>query len=323
MRDLQGTDRCGIVLAAGEGRRLQPLIRQWRGDDLPKQYVPFTGERSLLEQALQRAERLIPPGQIFTIIDRKHLRFQEVWQQLAGRSRGTVIFQPQNKETGPGILLPLLHAYKHFPEATVAIFPSDHYVREEGLFSDHVDLAFRLVAEEPSRLILLGMRPTGPETEYGYLLPGEALPKLAPSGARQVTRFIEKPTPLVAAELLRQGGLWNTMILVAKVARLWELSRAAAPELTGQMEKLLQILGTSGEEAAAEALYREIPSVNFSKALLERFPQIDLNALAVLPVRGVYWSDWGSIQRVMGDLRAIGSFNTVGAMKEEEHLVAR
>lgn len=321
MNGLGSTDRCGIVLAAGEGRRLQPLIRQWRGDDLPKQYVTFTGDRSLLEQTIRRAERLIAPERILTIIDRKHLRHAEVWEQLAGRPRGTTLFQPRNKETAPGILLPLLHLYKRFPDATVVILPSDHYIREEGLFNDHVDLAFRLVAEAPARVILLGLKPNGPETEYGYLLPGAAISNLLPSGAREVTRFVEKPTPFVAAELVRRGALWNSFILVGKVARLLDLARAAAPDLTARFEKCLPALGTPQEERAIDTLYQEIPSANFSKEVLELLPELAPAALAVLPVRGVYWSDWGSIQRVMNDLRAIGSRRVAGAIKEE-YLVA-
>lgn len=113
----QPSDLCGIVLAAGEGKRLQPLIRRWRGDDLPKQYVQFTESRSLLQQTIDRARRLIPSDRLFTIVDRKHLGYAEVWRQIENRPRGTVILQPENKETGPGVLLPLMRVYKYHPNA--------------------------------------------------------------------------------------------------------------------------------------------------------------------------------------------------------------
>ncbi|MFY9270538.1 MAG: sugar phosphate nucleotidyltransferase [Candidatus Manganitrophaceae bacterium] len=311
----------GIVLAAGEGKRLRPLVQRWRGDDLPKQYVRFTGHRSMLEQTFKRAERLIAPDHLFTVVDRRHLTYPEVWRQLLSRPRGTVILQPENRETGPGLLLPLMHLYKRYSDATVVIFPSDHFIREEGLFIDHVDLAVRLISEDPSRLILLGMQTTGPDPEYGYILPGSELDHLAPSGIRQVIRFIEKPTPSVASELVRQGGLWNTMIMVVKVNRLMELARQAAPELTAAFEQTLPSIGTTDEKNAIEALYRRLTPVNFSKSLLETFPLQNPSSLAVLPIRGVYWSDWGSIHRVLNDLREMGCLGRHGLIEENEYLV--
>lgn len=100
-------DRCGIVLAAGEGERLRPLVRQIRGEVLPKQYVNFIGARSMLEHTFSRVERLIPEERVFTVVGRNHLAYPSVNRQLSGRLEGTVVVQPQNRETGPGILLPL------------------------------------------------------------------------------------------------------------------------------------------------------------------------------------------------------------------------
>lgn len=318
----QSPELTGIVLAAGEGKRLRPLIQRWRGDDLPKQYVRFTRNRSMLEQTFQRAERLISAERIFTVVDRRHLAYPEAWRQLLSRPRGTVVLQPENRETGPGLLLPLMHLYKRYSEATVVIFPSDHFIREEGLFIDHVDLAVRLISEDPSRLILLGMQPTGPDPEYGYILPGKPLSHLVPSGVRQVIRFIEKPTPSASSELVRQGGLWNTMIMVVKVKKLLELARQAVPELTSAFERILPGIGTAGEANEIDALYRRIGPVNFSKDLLEALPLKNRSSLAVLPIRGVYWSDWGSIHRVVNDLREMGCLGRYGLIEENEYLVA-
>ncbi|MBI3812149.1 MAG: hypothetical protein HY283_08095, partial [Nitrospirae bacterium] len=74
---------CGIILAAGEGKRLQPFIRQLRGKDLPKQFVNFIRTRSMLEHTFHRAEKLIPSDRLFTVVDRDHLKHPEVGQQLS------------------------------------------------------------------------------------------------------------------------------------------------------------------------------------------------------------------------------------------------
>lgn len=298
--------RAGIVLAAGEGTRLQPFIRQLRGDALPKQYVTFIGTRSMLEHTYHRAERLISKDLILTVADPRHLSYREAYQQLSCRPQGTVILQPRNRETGPGLLLPLMHLYKRCPGALVAVFPSDHYIREERLFMDHVDLAFRLIEEDPSKIILLGVQPHGPDPEYGYLLPGEKIARLAPSGVRSVSRFIEKPADHTARELVRQGGLWNTMVMVFKAETLLDLARKFAPELYGPFEKIGESIGTEQALDVVEAVYAGLKKMNFSKDFLETLAHQEPSPIAVLPVRGVYWNDWGSVQRLRGDLNRIG-----------------
>ena len=144
--------RCGIVLAGGEGTRLRSFVRQLRGDFLPKQYVRFVGTRSMLEHTFHRAERLVPAESLFTVVSRRHLNHPEVRWQLASRPRGTVVVQPENKETGPGILLPLMNVYKRLPNSTVVIFPSDHFILEEKHFMDQLELACQAVEQNSSWL---------------------------------------------------------------------------------------------------------------------------------------------------------------------------
>jgi mannose-1-phosphate guanylyltransferase len=122
---------CGLVLAGGEGKRLQPFIRSLGKGTLPKQYVNFIGSRSMLEHTLERAEKIIPPERVLTVITESHVRYPEVRQQCSSRPKNTVIVQPENKETGPGLLLPLMHLYKRYPDSLVLVLPSDHFITEE------------------------------------------------------------------------------------------------------------------------------------------------------------------------------------------------
>jgi len=184
---------CGIVLAGGDGKRLQPFIDRLGGGGLPKQYMKFIGTRSMLEHTFQRAETLISPDHLFTVVNQDHLRFPDVKRQLSSRPHGNLVVQPENKETGPGLLLPLIHLHKRFPDSTVVVFPSDHFIEEPDLFMAHVELAFHAVERDPSRFILLGMEPSGAEPEYGYILPGRRLESLHLSGVCEVSKFVEKP----------------------------------------------------------------------------------------------------------------------------------
>ncbi len=302
-------ERCGIVLAAGEGRRLQPFVRQWRGDDLPKQYVDFSGSRSTLEQTWRRAGRLIPIERLLTIVDRSHLDYEDVRRQLAGRPEGTIIVQPDNKETGPGLLLPLLHLHRRHPDAVVAIFPSDHFIREDALFMGHVDLACRVAEQEPAGLVLLGMEPEGPEPDYGYLLPGRRLEDGVGTCVRRILQFVEKPDRTSAEHLIRGGALWNTFVMAARLTRLLELIRWMAPALYASFDPVREAIGTVHEREETERVYRDLAPVNFSSQILQGMEAHRIARLLVLPVRGVVWNDWGSASRLLADLRRMDRLN--------------
>ena len=103
---------------------------------------------------------------MLTVITESHLRYPEVRQQCSGRPKDTVIVQPENKETGPGLILPLIHLYKRYPESLVLVLPSDHFIGEEDQLMVHARMACLAVKRDPSRLILLGVKPdeTNPST---------------------------------------------------------------------------------------------------------------------------------------------------------------
>jgi mannose-1-phosphate guanylyltransferase len=295
--------RCGIVLAGGEGKRLRSFVYRVRGSLIPKQYVNFIGSRSMLEHTFHRAEKLIHRNRLFTVITQNHLKYPEVRRQLSESSKDTIVVQPENKETAPGILLPLIQLYKRYPESTVVIFPSDHFIVEENLFMMHVYLAFRLVDRDPSRLVLLGIEPSDPEQDYGYILPGEKLTAPRLLNAHAVSKFIEKPGLNLVSSLIREGGLWNTMVMVFKPRMLLDRFRQTAAALYHAFERVNEALGEPFFPKIVEEVYRQIQPLNFSKSILEPLAKQEPSCLAVLPVRGVHWSDWGSEQRIADTLR--------------------
>jgi mannose-1-phosphate guanylyltransferase len=295
--------RCGIVLSAGNGTRLREFVHQRRGDHLPKQYNNFTGRRSMLEHTYDRAERLIPAQRLFVVVAKEHLRFCEVRQQLALRPPETVVIQPVNKETSPGVLLPLMRLYKRYPDAIVALFPSDHYVLEEDLFMRHVDDAFRLVESDISRMVLLGLEPDGPDPEYGYIVPGESIDASRSDSARRVEMFVEKPSIAATAKIIASGALWNTMVMVFACETLLSVIECAAPQLYRSFEPIQNALGMADEQEVIEQVYQTLPSHNFSKGVLEALSFEHRRALLVLPVRGVTWSDWGTVNHLSSMLR--------------------
>jgi mannose-1-phosphate guanylyltransferase len=296
----------GIVLAAGRGARLEPLVRKLRGDDLPKQFVNFIGKRSMLEHTLARAEQWIPREQLFVVAGRAHLRFPEVRRQLAGRVKSTVVAQPGDKDTLPAVLLPLVHIYRRDPMATVVLLPADHFISPEDRFVTYIQRASRAVDREPARLVLLGAEPDAPESGYGYILSGEATEGPAGRDTRRVSAFVENPAPTELANLLERGALWNTMAMVFKAFTLLHLTARFAPSLHGAFERIGAAIGTRHERQAVDEAYRGMTSANFSTELLERLPEVSPDSLLVMPAPGVLWSDWGSPRRVIDALRRAG-----------------
>lgn len=289
------TVRCGVVLAGGDGRRLRAFVQRMRGDALPKQYVDFTGNGSLLEQTFRRAERLIPSRRLFTVVSREHFAFPDVWRQLADRPGGRVVVQPENKDTAPGLLLPLVSVCREYGDVAVAVFPSDHAITNDAAFMTQVERAFEAVERRPARIVLLAVSPTEPEADYGYVVPGAA----ESDGLRTVTRFVEKPGPARAAELIARGALWNTFVMVFRARTLWEYVQEIAPVLAGAFQRLAVTAGTGAE---VDDVYRTLQPLNFSSVFLRKLPGLTRPSLTVLPVDGVGWSDCGVEARLRGAL---------------------
>jgi len=300
-------NRCAIVLAGGDGLRLKPFIHELKGvNALPKQYVNVIGSRSMLEHTFDRAERLIFPERIFTLVTQDHLPYPEVQRQLSSRATGTVIVQPENKGTLPGILLPLLYIYRRYAHATVAIFPSDHFIVDEDLFMHYVDVACLVADGYPSRIVLLGIKPDRPEPEYGYIVPDGEIEALRPVGIRNIRLFVEKPRPTLARELVVNGGLWNAMVLAFRIDNMLTLMRRLVPDLYDSFQEILGAIGTCNERPVIEAIYRRLRPVNFSEVILQGLSLLRPSRMSVLPVSGVYWSDWGSRHRVVSALKKTG-----------------
>jgi mannose-1-phosphate guanylyltransferase len=301
MRNLQSETSesvWGLVLAAGDGKRLQNYIRHTRALDLPKQYVNFVGRRSMLEHTYERAEQLISPKRILTVVGQHHLRHGEVRRQLAQRASENIIVQPDNKETGAGIFLPLMHLLKRSPQAIVALFPSDHFILEEERFMDHVALAARAVSHRPSTIVLLAMEADGPEVEYGYIVPRSEPGQITLWGTRGAARFVEKPNARLAEEIVKAGGLWNTMIMVFKARTLLDMLATLNPPVARLFARIFDAIGTPAELETVEAVYQLLEPMNFSKDFLEKVAGAYPEAISVLPVLQVFWSDLGSPRRI-------------------------
>jgi mannose-1-phosphate guanylyltransferase len=119
--------------------------------------------------------------------------------------------------------------------------------------------------------------------------------------------FVEKPSPDAAKKIIRKGALWNTLVLVATCKTLLQAIEHATPELYRSFEPIQDAIGTLDEQQVIERVYQKLPSVNFSKGVLEMLPCTNRQHLRVLPVRGVTWKDWGTSDRLSKTLHQLGA----------------
>jgi mannose-1-phosphate guanylyltransferase len=287
-----------IVLAGGEGVRLRPLARRVCGDERPKQYVPLLGSRTLLGQTLDRAGLGIAPAR--TVVSSVQAHAPYIAAELRG-SQARVLIQPAGHGTAAGILYPAHWISWRAPAATVAVFPADHFVLDPSAFMAHVAGVADWVTRHPDRLVLLGAPPSDPEVEYGWIEPGAILDRAPFGPVREIRRFWEKPSEATARACLGGGCLWNTLVMVAKVATLIEVGEQRLPDLSDRLARIGAFEGSAEEPWAVRQAYSRMPEADFSRAILEPGPSV----LAVSTLPHLTWSDLGTPRRVFDLLRRV------------------
>jgi len=285
-----------IVLAGGEGERMQSFIQTVVGSRRPKQYCSFDGERTMLERTHERAACLVPPDRIVTVIGSGHARF------LREPLPGMVVEQPINRDTAPGIFLPAAYIHAADPEATIIIMPSDHYINPAVQFLSYAQRAARMAEGMSDKLIMLGAVPNGAQTDYGWIEPGSSTRKHVRNSARPVAKFHEKPSGAEAKSYFERGYLWNTMVMAVKSNTLWNLGSRYLPDTTARFESFIKALRAADGRAVVDDLYRGMQAANFSRDIVERGPE----HAVVLPMTGVQWNDWGRPERLAESLRSMG-----------------
>ena len=282
--------RWGVVLAGGDGERLRELTRWMYGEDRPKQFCQLLGNRTLLEEARQRAERSFPSEQILFSLTRAHEN--HYLRYLADRPAQRIV-QPLNRGTAPAILSTLTRIAQADPDAVVSILPCDHYYSSESAFTAALESALEIAEQRTDSVVLLGAEPNQAETEYGWIEVGETIG--SHSGLFRVEGFKEKPALALAQALLRRNCLWNTFVMVGHVGAFLEMARTAASRLLQMLESALVRSNPSGEIRIPDSVYGKIPRMDFSRHILP----LATERLLAFRLKNIEWNDLGDPYRVL------------------------
>lgn len=305
-----------IILAGGEGTRLAPLTRALYGTDLPKQFAVLDGERSLLQQTVERAARISRPEHTVVVVSA--VRAALAAEQLAPYPGVHLLAQPVSRDTGPGLMYPLAYVRARDPDARVIVLPADHHVpRPQPLYAALARVAAH--RESRKRITLVGVQADRPETEYGWVLRGERLAGRDGDAVSTVRRFVEKPDAPVAERLHRRGAVWNTFISVGPVAAYWDLARTRLPQHATAFERWAARSGEPGCEHRLADVYAALTPASWSHDVIARTPG---RRLALVAMTGTGWSDWGSPRRVFESLGGTAALDRLLARVTGEHAAA-
>lgn len=288
--------RWGVILAGGDGMRLQSLTRLACGDDRPKQFCPLLGGKTLLTNTRQRISRTIDRDRQLFVLTKKHEQFYE--EELEYIAAAQKVVQPHNRGTLPAILWSLLRIFREDEQALVAFFPSDHYFANEDAFISTIERTFDFIDEDRRSVILLGAGAERPETEYGWIEPeGIAKAELGRDFV-PVRRFWEKPSLSIARELLAQGCLWNTFVMIGSAGAFLEMIRQSAPIIFETFKAALLESTLESEEQKMQFVYDSFDACDFSREVLA----LKTERLLVANCGDVGWSDLGEPRRLIAAL---------------------
>jgi len=276
--------RYGLIMAGGRGTRFWPRSRKRTA----KQVLRFFGERTLIQQTVDRLGGVLEPADIW-VLTNETLQ-PEIRKQLRHVPKQQILAEPAQRNTAPCIALAAHVLHEQNPDAVMGVFPADHLILKESRFRSFVRAAFR--AAEEHDVVVLGIQPRWPETGYGYI----EFPRDAKPGAREavpVASFREKPTAEVARQFVERGNFfWNAGMFFWRAAKVLDLVRRYQPKTATLLAGLPPFTSKKFFPALASA-YPLCENISVDYAILEKADNV-----AGIAVDDIGWNDVGSWEAV-------------------------
>jgi len=279
-----------VILAGGRGTRFWPLSRKRRA----KQLLALDGKQTMIQQTLARLLPLAPAKSCW-VITNDDLR-SAILRQLPKLSPRQVIAEPAGRNTAPSIGLAAFLLLRDDPEAVLGMFPSDHVIAEPEKFRATLNRGIALAAADQN-IVVLGIRPTRPETGYGYIEAGEPLSREAASdGSVRVRRFTEKPDIALARRFVEAGNyFWNSGMFLSRADTVAAALREHLPKTAAILEKIAATYGTRKFSGTFRKLYPKCENISVDYAILEPRSAKGESASRIFCLPSDFgWNDLGS-----------------------------
>ncbi len=248
-----------VILAGGRGTRFWPLSRKKRA----KQLLALDGKQTMIQQTVARLLPLASAKQIW-IITNEDLR-PAVLKQLPQLPKALVLAEPVGRNTAPAIGLAAFLLLRQNPDAVIGMFPSDHVIADQKRYRETLQRGIEIAAAGEN-IVVLGIRPTRPETGYGYIESGSAFG----AHALRVRRFTEKPDPAKASEFLAAGNyFWNSGMFLWSARTLADALREHLPRTAHLLEQIAATFGTRKFAPTFRKLYPKCENISIDYAVLE------------------------------------------------------
>jgi mannose-1-phosphate guanylyltransferase len=282
-----------VVLAGGIGERFWPLSRS----SFPKQLLALISHRTMIEETFGRTRAVQSHGVVPLVMTGESIASQ-IKKLLSGKWRYDLIVEPEGKDTAPAVALAASWIQSRYGESIMVVLPADHLVRPLNAFVKAVRHACFL-ADTLDQLIVFGVKPSRPETGYGYLLLGEKTGGADGVKSYKVSRFIEKPSPALAGRYCNSASYrWNSGMFVWKTSVLLREVKAHLPALSTLVSEASR---ARFSRKAINRFYQAAEKKSIDYGIMERSNRVS----AV--VGGFEWDDigsWESLSRIRGTNKA-------------------
>lgn len=279
-----------VILAGGFGTRFWPLSRE----SYPKQFLCLFGNDTMLQKTYKLARRFSKKANSIHIITNAQ-QADGVRMQIPldrGKDRPEILLEPVARNTAAAIGWAATKIFAADPDAVMIVMPSDHVIAKKDMFGQIIRKAVQFASKD--YLITFGIRPTRPETGFGYLKVGKTVQirnGVATLKGAQVERFIEKPDLFKARSYHRRRGYyWNSGIFVFKAIVILEEIRKFLPKLSLGLSKIKASVGRSDEKDIIQSVYHRLRSISIDYGVMEK---VERQRLIVLPA-DIGWNDVGS-----------------------------
>lgn len=313
-----------VILAGGAGSRFWPIS----SEELPKQFLDILGcGRTLIQLTLERFNGLIPKENVWVVTAEKYREI--VMEQLPEIPSGNILCEPCRRNTAPCICYVSWKIKKLNTKANIVVSPSDHLVVDIQAFQSAIDDSLSFAAETDA-VITLGLKPTRPETGYGYIKADLTYSSSRKHNIFRVDEFKEKPTLEVAKEYIQSPNyLWNSGIFIWNVNTIINAFRVYEPEVSSIFEGLMPYYGTDKEQNKIDESYPQCKNISVDYAILEKAEEI-----FVFPA-SFSWSDlgtWNSLREqsdmdkygnvCIGDnIKLYDTYNTIVHMCDKKEVI--